>query len=302
MKNTIVVLCMILSAPALQAGDFDRLYKFMVDNNLKGLESSLKTKADANAADSNEYSLLMYAAMMGRMDFTRALLEKGADVNCTTGNGQNALTMTAGAGQFELFKYLVEKGARLKGNGMNSLLPSISSREKVGDGHVKIIEFLLAKGLTLDDRDDANATPLMVASERGNLQLVTLYLSKGADPNDFNRVGQTALMLSAMRTTKARTAVISALLKAGAKIDAQAGAGSGCQPCRKATPIMYAILAAGGGQPMIECVRVFIAAKADLTKKNASGKTVLMLAEERRESDRAYAEVVRMLKEAGAKE
>lgn len=55
-------------------------------------------------------------------------------------------------------------------------------------GHTRIVQILPEHGVHLDAREESDATPLMVATDRGNVELVILLLQKGASLNARNCV------------------------------------------------------------------------------------------------------------------
>src|ERR1041384_8375767 len=63
---------------------------------------------------------------------------------------------------------------------------------------IAAVKTMLAGGLKLDDRKVfGRATPLMVAAETGNVEMLKVLTGAGADPNFANIDGQTALMSAA---------------------------------------------------------------------------------------------------------
>ena len=74
---------------------------------------------------------------------------------------------------------------------------------------VDTVKLLLARGASLEARDDRGRTALMIAAQRGHAQIVTTLLAVGADPKARDREGQTATDLTN------DTAVLAALLGDG---------------------------------------------------------------------------------------
>lgn len=64
-------------------------------------------------------------------------------------------------------------------------------------GHFDIVNLLLEKGSSTDDRDKDGNTTLMLASIGGNVKIVELFLAKGADPNDTNKYGSKSITTAA---------------------------------------------------------------------------------------------------------
>jgi len=95
-------------------------------------------------------------------------------------------------------------------NGKTLLMMAIESE----DG--KIVEFLLQKGVDVDQRDFYDHTPLMYAADQGFASIARSLIDAGADLNIRNKQGKTALMYAAY---KGNVNVARVLLDAGAEIN-----------------------------------------------------------------------------------
>jgi len=60
-------------------------------------------------------------------------------------------------------------------------------------GHLEVAQYLLANGSIVNSMSPGNTTPLMMAVQSGNEQLVKLLLDKGADIQLRNANGLTAI-------------------------------------------------------------------------------------------------------------
>jgi cytohesin len=110
-----------------------------------------------------------------------------------------------------------------KDNKGNTLLHEALPRA-FDDGHVKIVELCLAKGLDVNALNNDNSTPLHAAAWRGDGEFAELLLSKGADLNAKNKQGATPLAYAVqdtarnvVRANRTRTALL--LINAGADLD-----------------------------------------------------------------------------------
>ena len=61
-------------------------------------------------------------------------------------------------------------------------------------GHLDVVQALLAKGADVNAKDNDGATALMLASQNGHLDVVQALLAKGADVNAKANDGVTALI------------------------------------------------------------------------------------------------------------
>jgi hypothetical protein len=94
------------------------------------------------------------------------------------------------------------------------------------EGHVEVVEYLLGEGSPPNATEAHGLTPLHYAVLRGHEEIVGLLLAAGADANYRSSVGsptpvEVAVLADAFRGT---TALTTALLEAGGKVDPEAGA------------------------------------------------------------------------------
>lgn len=77
-----------------------------------------------------------------------------------------------------------------------------------GAGDVAQATVLLDAGAVLDARDGHGRTPLMLAVEQGQLEIVRLLLQRGADPNAVDDTGRTPLQKASKQNLKAIAALL----------------------------------------------------------------------------------------------
>lgn len=122
------------------------------------------------------------------------------------------------------------------------------------------VQKLLDKGTDVNEKRSDGATPLLVASKAGAVEMVRLLLEKGADPGVKNREGNTALSEAAW---KGHTEVARLLLDKGADPNGRVSFGQ--------TAFSRA---AWGGRP--DMVRLLLTRGADVNMADNSGKTPLI--------------------------
>lgn len=146
--------------PAMCVDDGDPLLYALVNWDMKeSVKLLLDAGADPNTRDDWRNDPLLVAAR--NVEMATLLLEHGADLNARNGVGENVLSAI-------LYYY---------------------DREAVAD-------FLLSKGLNIDDGAENGDTALMRAVQYGNAGAVRYLLSKGADRSVKNKAGLTALDLA----------------------------------------------------------------------------------------------------------
>ena len=128
-------------------------------------------------------------------------------------------------------------------------------------GDISQARVWLERGLDPDFIGDRIGTGLMIAAWEGNLPLMELFVSKGADINKTNNLGEQALMHAAW---KGRKEAVDWLLARGAKVNREP---------RQWTALHYA---AFSGQS--EVVDYLVRRGADIDARSTNGSTPLMMA------------------------
>jgi ankyrin repeat protein len=173
-----------------------------------------------------QYSEQSFVKVAENNDMTavKLFLEAGMSPNTSTEDG-TPLIVAAGKGNLEMVKLLVEKGANVNTKGKDEITPIMAAILGEGKETVKkeVIKFLLDKGVDLNVRfivDGVGVTPLMMAVEQKDIEIVKLILSQKVNVNaaDVN-TGFTALMLA---VTNDNTEIVKELLSKGADVNRKA--------------------------------------------------------------------------------
>lgn len=186
---------------------------------------------------------------------------------------------------------LLAHGARIDGDARSVPLHKATERR-----NADLARALLKRGAEVNETDRNGRTALFVAAASGNLGLVTLLLDAGADPRWQDDLDVTPMHVAA--APRARVLVIEALLKRGAPADAADYAGE--------TPLIAALgTGAPGarkpaGSPPVDtdrtaAVKALLRAGARADAADARGLTPLHFA-----ADRGYREIASLLLERGA--
>ncbi len=173
---------------------------------------------------------LLYAARDGRLDSVTALVAAKADVNQADANGITPMLMAITNSHLDVAKFLLEKGANPNGTdwwGRAPVWAAIEMRDRDygrnneheidRDAAFQLIQMLVDRGANVNARtkevppirrfvtplgdlswvDFTGQTPFLRAALAGDIQVMRLLLSKGADPNIATEAGTTALMAAA---------------------------------------------------------------------------------------------------------
>jgi ankyrin repeat protein len=153
------------------------------------------------------------------------LLEAGADINQVTGYGWSPLLVATQNRYYKLAAYLLDRGAdpNLPNKGGWTPLYLATDNRNIENGdypvrkgdidHLDFIKLLIDKGANVNARvkdstetrtvftnqwlDENGATAFLRASQSGDLELMKLLLSRGADPKIATVLGVTALHVAA---------------------------------------------------------------------------------------------------------
>jgi ankyrin repeat protein len=169
--------------------------------------------AAINQQDNNGETALHKAARAGHQNIVEMLLAQGASIDIPTKNGHTALSQATMGGKLEVVKELVNCGADVNIKVTSSeYTPLYLAADR---GNLELVEYLLTKHANVDVQNSVGITPLYIASSKGNVKVVNSLIARGADVNLAMIAGITPLGVAA---NKGYLAIVQALLQAGAKV------------------------------------------------------------------------------------
>jgi hypothetical protein len=139
---------------------------------------------------------------------------------------------------------------------------------------------LIARGADPNGREEDRTTPLFIAVENGNLDMVRLLVDAGAKVNARNKAKRTPIMGIDDDTSKE---LLDLLLAHGAKVDVTDANGN--------TPLIAAL----EGKARPEIISALLTARSRIDAQNNDGRTALMIA-----ASSNNVEAVKLLLGAGA--
>jgi ankyrin repeat protein len=128
---------------------------------------------------------LHHCATHGKLAMAEMLLEAGADPNLHVYAAGSAVHRAYTSGNAAMIALLERHGGVVEGTTVGTLLHDLSGErhDMPPDDRVAIATMLLDASARLDVRDDLLAsTPLGWACRWGRVELVRLFLERGADP------------------------------------------------------------------------------------------------------------------------
>ena len=223
--------------------------------------------------DTSINQCLLSGSREGDIDRVRDALKNGADVDYVDHREKEngtPLMRASRKGHLEIVKALIAAGANvnIQHNGRTALIYAIWL------GHLKIVKVLIVAGADVNHQDNVARTALIYASESGYLEIAKALIAAGANVNIKDGMGDTALMRASESSGHLEIAKV--LIESGADVNLRNSRGK--------TALSYA--KHGASQTM----------KSKRTNTFASSYA------KRRASQTQYAEIIRVLKEAGATE
>ena len=231
---------------------------------------------------------LLKAVEGGHAECLQKLVNAGADVNMMEeldhDNHMTALTIAVTNGNIECAQILIKAGASLSlmslecGTERNELL--VDGEYKKGktypshfqykycytplmggarEGHDKCVELLIKAGADVNEKDNAGKTALTPAARNGHHKSLKLLLKAGAKPDP-----EFVLLMAALH---GRDTCLEVLIKAGEDLN-----------LRNKFYNMNSALMLATIERHYNCLEVLIKAGAKLNLKNKDGKSALMLA------------------------
>jgi len=168
-----------------------------LENRLRSLRAWCMSQADLRSqldVVMRVHDHLCTAAASGDVEEVRQLLARGVSVNVLDKNGFNALYYGCGGGHLETVALLIHHGADLINEDGRDKPLVVAARA----GHLAVVKLLLQKGAVIDQVEgQSGKTALHVATQEGHEDVVEHLLNCGASVNKVDRLGNTALHLSA---------------------------------------------------------------------------------------------------------
>ncbi|NIO48660.1 MAG: hypothetical protein GTN73_04365 [Candidatus Aminicenantes bacterium] len=168
-------------------GQWTPLHSQAYKGNLEAVELLLEHGADIEAITSFGHTPLLSSIRWDRIEVTKFLIDKGANVNPTTELGRTPLIISAIEGNPQLARLFLDSDAdiSLKDNNYKRTALHFAALY----GQLDIIDALVKKGANVNERDAAGKTALDYANQYGHEKVAKLLKSSGAqgdiDPKHF---------------------------------------------------------------------------------------------------------------------
>ena len=160
--------------------------------NLKVAEILLEDGADVNARSDEGETPAMTAALRGEKELLEILFSLSADPHAKDMYGSNLYDLASAGGHLQILDILDE--LKVQNNH-----PFHSA---AGKGDLKMIKQFLNEGRRVDEKDAFGATPLIIATVSGKVDVVRFLLSKSADPKIIAKEGYSMMHAAAFSGKK----------------------------------------------------------------------------------------------------
>jgi len=215
MKKRLVFKCLfvsILFAPSAWASSYDDFFSAIKRNDPDTLASLAQRGFDLNTLDPGGQHPL-YLALRDESDRVAMFLLSRPEVKVEHRNakGESPLMMAALKGKLELVRRLIDRKAEVNKPGW---APLHYAATHPSERSLPVVRLLLEHHAFIDAQSPNGSTPLMMAALYGHPQVVRLLLEEGADTAMKNEQGLSAIDFAHRAGRKETADAIAAAIRA----------------------------------------------------------------------------------------
>lgn len=229
------------------------------------VELVLSADANPNLDNSLGDMPLHTAALAADAQMVKLLLEAGADASMTDSRNISALQLACLVNDTPTATVLAEWCPDSISYGCDCISTPLCLATE--NGNKELVELLLSKGASVNEQYKWGDSPLVVAVKHRHKHLVELFLQKQADPNIITKFGATAIHYSVISN---QCDVTSALLAARCDINPLPG--------RRDCSTNYSPIGAAIHRHCSQCVDLLLEAGFDINCLDSVGRTPLTYA------------------------
>lgn len=215
MKKRIVLKCLLalgVLSPGAWASSYDDFFAAIKRNDPDTLASLAQRGFDLNTLDPGGQHPL-YLALRDESDRVAMFLLSRPEVKVEHRNakGESPLMMAALKGKLELVRRLIDRQAEVNKPGW---APLHYAATHASERSLPVVRLLLEHHAFIDAQSPNGSTPLMMAALYGNPQVVRLLLEEGADTAMKNEQGLSAIDFAHRAGRKETADAIAAAIRA----------------------------------------------------------------------------------------
>jgi ankyrin repeat protein len=163
------------------AGAYEDFFKAVGMDDERVVQRLLVQGFDANAADPKGQPALVLALRDGSTKVAEALWRSPQlEVDRLNASGESALMMAALHGRVEWMRRLLDRGAKVHQEGWSPIHYAATGSQPAA------VALMLDRGAPIDARSPNGTTPLMMAARYGAEASVDMLLARGADATRRN--------------------------------------------------------------------------------------------------------------------
>lgn len=169
------------------AGSFDDFFKAINIDDARGVQRLLDRGFDPNAVNDKGLPALLVALRDDSGKVTDVLVNAPSlQLEATSPADETALMMAALKGKADVARRLLERGARINRPGWTPLHYAASGPA------LQLVALFVERGAVIDALAANGNTPLMMAARYGDQRSAELLLAQGANPKLRNKAGLSA--------------------------------------------------------------------------------------------------------------
>lgn len=191
LKKLVVLVSFIASTSGANAGLFEDFFAAAKVDDESTIVGLTLRGFDLNSVNEKGETALLIAVREGSDKVANFLLEQpSVNVEARNAQGESPLMLAAIKGRLDLAKRLIERKAEVNKPGWTPLHYAASNTEPVARD---MVQLLLDHYAYIDAESPNRSTPLMMVARYGHSSVVGLLLEEGADPTLRNDLGMTAI-------------------------------------------------------------------------------------------------------------
>lgn len=204
-------MCLCLGAGSSHAGSFEDYFVAVRRDNMSTVLALLLRGFDVNTLDEKGQHALHVALRADSLEVALFLAKlTGVNVNASTPQGETPLMIAALRGHIEVARALVAQGADVNKPGWT---PLHYAATHAGPAARELVALLLEQHAYIDAESPNGTTPLMMAAQYGEPDVLRLLLDEGADPALRNQQKLSALDFAELGSRPTSAEIIRAHVK-----------------------------------------------------------------------------------------